>query len=239
MKNTFKVVSIVFVTIFVFTAATCFGQSGGQTINSPEALKTYLDKQPANSPDKPIRVSMGANAPMLPKIVEAINASGKYVSLNLTGNALTTIPDKAFMDCETLAGITIPDSVTSIGDNAFSGCTSLTSITIPDNVTRIVWGAFSYCTGLTSITIPDSITTIEDGVFRGCETLASVTLPNSITTIEDDAFVMCTSLTSVIIPGKVDLYSRRDDASFSGNFGNFYVQGGTYRRISYDEWRIE
>jgi HKD family nuclease len=94
----------------------CFGQSGGQTINSAEDLKKYLDSQPANSPDKPIKISMSVNAPMLPKIVEAINSAGKYVNLNLSGNALTTIPEWAFSNereetgCDTLVGITIPNS---------------------------------------------------------------------------------------------------------------------------------
>jgi hypothetical protein len=69
---------------------------GGKSFNSAEELKAYLDKQPAYSPDKPIMVTMNANAPMLPNIVRAINSAGKYVSFNISGNALTVIPDSAF-----------------------------------------------------------------------------------------------------------------------------------------------
>jgi len=214
MKNTFKVISIVLMTVFTLTAATCFGQSGGgsssggRTINSAEDLKKYLDSQPANSPDKPIRVSMGANAPMLPKIAVAINASGKYVSLNLTGNALTTIPDYGFVDvdkekgCETLVSVTIPNNVTSIGYGAFYECTSLTSITIPNSVTSIGERAFENCISLTSVTIGNGVTNIGEGAFRGCTKLTSVTIGNGVTSIGDSAFLQCT-LASVTIPASV------------------------------------
>ena len=99
------------VATFAVCMAACIGGGGGggKSLNSAEALKEYLDKQPANSPDKPIRVSMGANDPMLPKIMEAINSSAKYVHLTLTGSALTTIPNNSFKDCKLLAGITIPN----------------------------------------------------------------------------------------------------------------------------------
>ena len=107
MKNTIKVFGIIaFVAVFTLSTASCSGQSsgGGKSLNSAEELKAYLNKQPANSPDKPIKVTMSANAPMLPKIQDAINSAGKYVSLNLTGNALTTIPDDAFYDDKTDKG---------------------------------------------------------------------------------------------------------------------------------------
>jgi len=85
------------------------GGGGGETLNSPEALKEYLDSQPSNSPDKPIEVSMEADALMLPKIKEVLSSTEKYVSLNITGNALTEIPYATFGKCKTLVSITIPN----------------------------------------------------------------------------------------------------------------------------------
>jgi hypothetical protein len=181
MKNKKNILGIAIILVIGFTMIACNksgGSSGGggKTLNSPEALKEYLDKQPANSTEKPIKVSMGVNEPMLPKIVEVINSTGKYVSLNLTGNVLTEIPEKAFNNCKMLVGVTIPKSVTSIGNGAFMGCSSLANITIPNRIYTIGRLTFSDCTSLTSITIPDSVDDIDDEAFTGCSSLASITV---------------------------------------------------------------
>lgn len=137
------------------------------------------------------------------------------------------IGENAFKDCETLTGITIPESVESIGDSAFSGCTNLgagntsanmtrvfrapapfrsgePSIVIPDGVKSIGKYAFQNCTSLTSITIPDSVKSIGEGAFQGCINLSSIDIPEeSVTVIGANAFDGCASLTSVTIPDGV------------------------------------
>lgn len=70
------------------------------------------------------------------------------------------ICDGAFIECDFLEEISLPDSVTSIGDGAFRECSSLTSIAIPDSVTHIGDAAFGGCASLTSIVIPDGVTSI-------------------------------------------------------------------------------
>ena len=102
------------------------------------------------------------------------------------------------------AELTIPaeldgHSVTSIGWRAFVFCDSLTSITIPDSVTSIVYWAFSYCRSLTSITIPDSVTSIGNYAFYGCDSLTSITIPDSVTSIGAEAFSGCRSLTTITV----------------------------------------
>jgi len=210
MKNKKRLLWIALSAVCAFSSAVCFGQSnGGKSINSVKALEEYLDSQPVNGPDKPIKVTMSANAPMLPKIAAVLRDAGKYVSLNLSGNVLTTIPEMAFVDknkiegCETLVSVTIPDSVTSIGNYAFAGCTSLTGITIPNSVTSIEMSAFAGCTSLASVTIGNSVTSIGYGAFSNCASLASVTIGNSVTGIGQWAFAGCASLASVTIPASV------------------------------------
>ncbi len=45
-------------------------------------------------------------------------------------NGITSIGEKAFVDCTGLTSITIPHAITSIGDSAFYGCSGLTSVTM-------------------------------------------------------------------------------------------------------------
>ena len=118
-------------------------------------------------------------------------------------NSVTSIGDFAFYGCYGLTSVTIPNSVTSIGNYAFCGCSGLTSVTIGNSVTSIGECAFGGCSGLTSVTIPNSVTSIGDYVFNGCKGLTSVTIGNSVTSIGSWAFDSCYSLTSIAIPNSV------------------------------------
>ena len=142
---------------------------------------------------------------------------------------VTSIGNNAFINCNGLTSVTIPNTVNSIGNSAFYGCTGLTSVTIPNSVTSIGTQAFYGCTGLTSVTIPNSVTSTGDGIFynctgltsatilsstignsafRGCISLTSVNISDSVTTIGSNAFQGCTGLTSVTIPESVTYIYR-------------------------------
>ncbi|HFG0472342.1 TPA: leucine-rich repeat domain-containing protein, partial [Flavobacterium psychrophilum] len=140
-------------------------------------------------------------------IVTAIGEDAFIHCNNLTSvtipNSVTTIGDYVFADCSGLTSVTIPNSVITINRGAFGGCSGLTSVTIPNSVTYIGDNAFFSCSGLTSVTIPNSVTTIGDESFARCSGLTSVTIPNSVTTIGDEAFADCSGLTSVTIPNSV------------------------------------
>ena len=118
-------------------------------------------------------------------------------------NSVTSIEKCAFYGCYGLTSIAIPNSVTSIGSYAFCGCSGLTSVTIGNSVTSIGESAFDGCSGLTSVTIPNSVTSIGNYAFHGCFTLTSITIGNSVTSIGSWAFDGCSSLTSIAIPNSV------------------------------------
>ena len=118
------------------------------------------------------------------------------------GDGVTSIGDRAFVNCGNLADVTIPGSVTSIGTGAFSNCAKLTSISIPSQVTGIGSHAFEFC-GLTSVVIPSGLITIEDTVFQHCGALETVFIPKSVTKIKDGAFVS-SGLKTVLYEGTED-----------------------------------
>ena len=73
---------------------------------------------------------------------------------------LTSIPNDAFLNCNELLSIKLPDNIISINVAAFRGCASLKKIHIPANVESIKLQAFYGCISLISIDIPASVKTI-------------------------------------------------------------------------------
>lgn len=118
-------------------------------------------------------------------------------------DGVTYIGDYAFKNCQNLERITIPESVTSIGMFAFGYCYNLEEIILPENVTYIGSCAFWDCSTLKEILIPEGITIINDGTFNGCATLTKVTLPEGVTSIGDNAFYRCEFLSEITIPERV------------------------------------
>lgn len=87
---------------------------------------------------------------------------------------VTTIDSYAFYACNTITGITIPDSVISIGDHAFNNCTELKEVIIPDSVTSIGAYTFFGCINLAQITIPKSVTSVGMWAFCDCHALTDI-----------------------------------------------------------------
>lgn len=135
---------------------------------------------------------------------------------------ITTINERAFMNCENLASVSIPNSVTTIEDQAFERCGNLSSIVIPNSVKHIGWSAFSSCDKLASVTIPQNGIYIHPQAFSfSCDKLEKALytsdlfirlppnyqgdykIPEGIKTVAYAAFNRCENLTSVTIPSSV------------------------------------
>ena len=126
------------------------------------------------------------------------------VEYGVTTYSVTSIGTSAFVYCDGLTSVTIPNSVTSIGGSAFYDCDGLTSVTIPNSVKSIADQAFANCDGLTSVTIGNGVESIGTSAFVYCKGLTSVTIPNSVKSIGGSAFYDCIGLTSVTIGNSVE-----------------------------------
>lgn len=120
---------------------------------------------------------ISVNIPAGVEIIDAntfFGCSGLESVIFAEGSLLNSIGNKAFIYCENLTSVTIPDGVTSIGNYAFGACTNLTGIVIPANVTTIGANAFESCESLTSVIIGSGVTSIGDAAFKNCNSVTNV-----------------------------------------------------------------
>jgi len=146
--------------------------------------------------------------------ITGYTGDGVAVSIPAATNGMqvTGIGGDAFLDCEDLAGITIPGSVTNIGVGAFDQCAGLTNVSMTNGVISIGADAFEYCASLASITIPASVTNIGGQAFEACGSLAGVYFKGDAPAAISSAFLSDNKATIYYMPGATgwkSIYARR------------------------------
>lgn len=147
-----------------------------------------------------------------------------YLGRNLEYNTAVNYGYSPFYSIESLAEVTIGNSVTNLGANLFDYCSSLEKLIIEDGADALDLGStdtFYDCpiktlylgrnlynadqlpNTLTDVTIGNSVTSIGDSAFYGCSGLTSITIPNSVTSIGLSTFGHCSGLASITIPNSV------------------------------------
>lgn len=99
-----------------------------------------------------------------------------------------SIGECAFMNCDTLTELIMPDGLQVIGEFAFWGCYNLSEITIPARVTEIAEGTFMGCRSLAKVTFLGRVTSIGNDAFYGTRSLKHIDLPDSLTSLGSGAF---------------------------------------------------
>ena len=173
------------------------------------------------------------------EVTEGVKYSGiivipEQVIYNGKTYNVTSIGKYAFLFCNDITSITIPNSITSIAEYAFWG-SDLKSIYIPSSVTTIGVSVFYQCYYLSSITVDKSnsvydsrnncnaiIESSKNTLIAGCK---NTIIPNGVISIGNGAFAGCRDLKSITIPKSVKNIAS---ASFSSciNLESIIVEEG-------------
>ena len=96
---------------------------------------------------------------------------------------------------DTLQGnVTVRENTVGISVYAFVNCDALTGIEMPNSVKYIGRGAFYNCFHLVSVALPNTLEVIEDYTFYHCDRLQLFALPPALRVIGRSAFYKCGSV---------------------------------------------
>lgn len=136
-----------------------------------------------------------------------------FIITVIVEEGITGLGQRFFMNCRSMTGISLPESLQTIDSMAFAGCYSLNGITIPQRLTDIASDAFIMCNNLNAFCVADGSVafTAVDGVlfnkdltmlvsFPAGKAAASYRVPNTVTVIGNHAFYQCAELRSVSLP---------------------------------------
>ncbi|MBQ0028203.1 MAG: leucine-rich repeat protein, partial [Lachnospiraceae bacterium] len=120
---------------------------------------------------------------------------------------ITGVSAEAFLECENISSVKLPNSLKSIDNQAFSVAKSLGEIKLPDGLQSIGWAAFEYCDFKgTDLVLPGSLTSIANGAFQYTEGIKNITFADgSATTLTmgDGAFKQSKITGKVILPARL------------------------------------
>ncbi len=136
-------------------------------------------------------------------VTDKSKAKNVRIPASYDGLPVEVIAANAFIDCNKLMSVTIPNSVTDIRNYAFQNCVNLREAAIPDSVKTIGGSAFDGCSNLGSVTFGDSVESIGGSAFADCS-LIDVTFPDSLKTIGAGAFYRCRNIGNIEIPDSVE-----------------------------------
>lgn len=146
------------------------------------------------------------------RTIKAFTFLNKDIKRIVLPEALETIGEGAFQNCESLAEVVTNERLRSIGNRAFWNDFALQSFSFPQSIESVASDAFGYCTGLSKFVmaspneyyqVVDNVLLSADGSRLVCYAALrgdSYTLPASVTTIEKDAAAGAVGLVTLTLP---------------------------------------
>ncbi len=146
------------------------------------------------------------------------------------------IADAAFVECNELKSLSLPESLSYIGNDAFGYTEKLAKITVNSenkyfsslngvlfnkSKTRLILYPLNKAS--TSYTVPTTVKTIDDNSFYGSKNLVSLTVKDGVTTIGASAFSNCAKLKTIKLPDtlyKIGSYAF-DSTAYYNNSKNW------------------
>ena len=134
------------------------------------------------------------------------------------------------MNCTSLRGIYIPNSVTQLGSSAFENCSAATELSLPTGIKEINNFTFKGCSSITThIFIPSGVVRIGREAFSGCSKITIMCLAESVPKLLDmtdtsnrvvsvgqGAFENMASTSCVLVPYSYDSGTNPSDCVFGG-----------------------
>ena len=226
-------------------------KQGQKPVNTVTSKEKCNKEKPANT-----NIACQMSFDFSDGIVKGFTADNTVtVPSTINGKKVKEIGYEAFARCSFITNIIIEEGIEKIDRYAFIGCESVNQISIPNSINYIGWQAldcgnnvkyneydnalylgnknnpylvlakvknnsvsgcaihkdcrfiysntFQWLEGLATISIPKNVERIGEGAFQYCPSLETVTLSEGLKTIGADAFLECKSLKNINIPNSV------------------------------------
>ena len=104
--------------------------------------------------------------------------------------------------------------LSEIGDYAFMYCEKLQNVVLPNTIERIGECAFADCVKLCDVIFPETLEVIERDVFHYCKSIKTIRIPKNVSYIHPYAFYYYCGFTEMLVDEDNQYYCAQNDVLF-------------------------
>lgn len=146
---------------------------------------TLIYFRPSSIPKECFLQSLSPNYSIIDELLidnrkrSVVKCLNQYIHKAVIFEPIVEIEDDAFLNCNVLQEVILPNTLKIIGDSAFRNCEMLNKINLPDSIIKISDYAFAYCKHLSINSLPQNLSLIGNSAFAEC-IVDCVTIPHNI-----------------------------------------------------------